>query len=189
MRLIRQSEVQARGGKCARFPTSCVVRDLLAEAGVLKPFKRIRILDMTFGEGRFWAAIPNAEVWGFDVRRLEWVVEPKRFFMKSCENWRKEDEVMRQRFDLVVADPPFSPYHRGWQKRNHYRARGEIALILYEARKASLYFGAPLLVHFMGRFQFWGFHIVAEAWYLGSYSLARNRFPSWFGVLAPEVGE
>ncbi len=187
--LVDQREIQARGGKCARYPVSCLIGELLARAGVIKPLRRFKVLDLTFGEGRFWAALPNAEVWGFDIRRLRWVVKPSRFYNESCEGWRKHEEILSQSFDVVVADPPFSPYQRGWEKRGHYRDNGSIPIILYEARKAAIHFRAPLLIHFVGKLVFYGFRVMAEAWFLGISHLTQMSFPTWFGVLSPEVGE
>ena len=179
--IIDQREIQRLGGVCARFPVSCLIRQLLDEAGLLKPFSKIKVLDLTYGEGRFWPALPQAEVWGFDVQRLRWVRQPQRFYQKSCEHWKKL--VADQDFDLVVADPPFIAYKRGWEMRKHYYLTAAIPTILNEARKAARHFNAYLLVHFMWRAQPFGFEIITEAWFSGWGRYAKVNVPSWFGVM------
>jgi len=183
--VVHQKDIQRKGGVCAEYPVSCLIRDILRRAGLLKPFKQLKVLDLTYGEGRFWVALPQAVVIGFDIRRLEWRRKPARFFLESCENWRTR--VPNEEFDLIVADPPFSPYKRGWEKRGHYTDNGNIALILNEARKASEHFCAPMLIHFMWKVVPPEFEIVDEAWFQGWSRLSKMPRPTWFGLLKPQV--
>ncbi len=185
MKVVSQTEIQKMGGECSRFPVSCLIRDMLIESGILKPFKTIEVLDLTFGEGRFWGAIPQARVWGFDIRKLKWYKKPYVFFMESCENWKKHRNIIRNKFDLVVVDPPFTIYK---QRREHYEDGGMLSMILNEGRKASEYFNVPLLVHFMWKCVPYGFKVVTERWFLGVTRYLNIRLPTWFGLLSPEVG-
>ena len=180
--LVHQVELQRKGGVCAAYPSSCLVRRLLGEAGLFKPFHHLRVLDLTFGQGIFYYSFRNSvQVYGFDIRRLEWVVKPYRFYNASCDKWRKQ--LPDTGFDLVVVDPPFSPYKRGQEKRTHYRDNGSISLCLVEALKAAEHYHTPLLVHFMWRTQPYGFRVLSEAWYQGWSRLSRIPRPTWFGVL------
>lgn len=183
MKVIDQRDVQ-RGGLCVKFPVSCVIRDLLVEAGVLKPFTVLRVLDLTFGEGRFWGAIPQAKVWGFDVRKLNWVRKPYVFFNDSCGMWKERVGMLS--FDLVVVDPPFMPYRRGQERRKHYEDNGCIPLILREGEKAALYFKCPLLIHFMWKVVPFGFKVLSEVWFKPFTRYLNSRYHSWFGVLECE---
>ena len=182
-KVVSQIELQKEGDKCSMFPVSCLIRDMLVEVGILKPFKPIRILDLTFGEGRFWAAIPQAEVWGFDIRKLRWCRKPYVFFNESCENWKKHDVIIRNKFDLVVADPPFMAYRCGQERRRHYEDNGDLPMILNECRKASEYFDAPLLIHFMWKCVPYGFRVLTERWFQGYARVLKQPRPSWFGVI------
>ena len=75
--VIEQREIQKKGGLCARYPVSCVVRDLIGATNLFKPLIPINILDLTYGEGRFYASFRNkVKVYGFDILRLDHVVKP-----------------------------------------------------------------------------------------------------------------
>lgn len=183
MALVHQVEVQRQGGVCAAYPSSCLVRNLLKEAGLFKPFQYLRVLDLTFGQGVFYYSFKSSvQVYAFDIRRLNWVTKPYRFYQASCDKWKKQ-LPSDARFDLVVVDPPFTPHvHR---RRGHYRDNGSISLCLVEALKAAEQYNAPMLIHFMWRTQPYGFKVLSEAWYQGWSRLTRMPRPTWFGVLAP----
>ncbi len=185
MVLVRQNELQRRGGVCAAYPSSCLVRKLLGQAGLFKPFQHLRVLDLTFGQGIFYYSFRSkVQVYGFDIRRLDWVVKPYRFYNASCDKWKKQLPSDID-FDLVVVDPPFSPYKRGQEKRTHYRDNGSISLCFTEALKAAERFAAPLLVHFMWKTQPYGFKVLSETWFQG-WSLTKMARPTWFGVLSSQ---
>gem|GEM_PF-4064603 len=121
------------------------------------------------------------QLYGFDVKQLNWIVKPYRFYNTSCTKWKKL-LPMDITFDLVVVDPPFSPYRRGWERRTHYRDNGSISLCLVEALKAAEQYNAPMLIHFMWKVQPYGFRVLSEAWFQG-WSLTKMSRPTWFGVL------
>ncbi|MCE4601251.1 MAG: hypothetical protein F7C38_06790 [Desulfurococcales archaeon] len=183
MQVIHQVEVQRKGGPCAAYPSSCIVRDLLNEAGLLKPFEPLKVLDLTYGQGIFYYSIRSrVRVYAFDIRLLNWIVKPYMFYEKSCEHWKRVG-LESEAFDLVVVDPPFSPYNRGWEKRGHYRDNGSIALCMYEALKASEHFNVPLLVHFFWKTIPYGYRVIAETWFQGWSRLSKMPRPTWFGIL------
>ena len=179
--IIEQVEVQKKGGKCARYPTSCIVRDFIAAAGLFKPLTPINILDLTYGEGRFYAAFRNkVKVYGFDILRLDHVVKPYKFYNKSCEKWKQHrDEI--NNVELVVVDPPFMPYKRGGEKRRHYTANGAAIMCTNEALKAAEHYNAPVLIHYPFKIIPYQWKIVKEVWFTGHAAVKLK--PTWFGLL------
>lgn len=188
--IVEQREVQREGGVCAKYPSSCLVRRLLNAVGLLQWGSMLRVLDLSYGEGRFWAALRSkVVVVGFDIAQLRWVVPPRYFVNDSALNWRRYEAMIERVLggqpDLVVADPPFSPYDRGWERRRHYRERCSISEILTGAEKAAQYYNAPLLIHFSGRYIPYGFQVIVELWWKPWSSLSRIPRPTWWGILAP----
>ena len=181
--IVHQVEIQRQGGVCVKYPTSCIVRQLIRK--LLEPLRPIRVLDLSFGEGRFYAALENkACVTGLDIQMLPWIVKPCRFYRANAMEWRAR-VPNNARFDLVVADPPWSPYRRGWEKRFHYQANGGIPAVMYAAEKAAKHYNAHLLIHFMGKYIPYGYELVDELWYQGWSRLTKMPKPTWFGLLKP----
>lgn len=182
--IIEQKDIQKKGGKCARYPTSCIVRDLIAAARLFKPFKPLVILDLTYGEGRFYVSFKNkVKLYGFDILRLEHVVKPYRFYNKSCEKWKRyRDEI--NNVDLVVVDPPFMPYRRGNEKRKHYAANGAAITCTNEALKAAEYYNAPVLIHYPFKITPYQWKILEEVWFMG-YAAVKLK-PTWFGIITKD---
>lgn len=179
--IIDQKDIQKSGGICVRYPVSCLIRNLLVKAKLLHPFKTLMVLDLTYGRGTFWAALPQAKVFAFDIRKLDWVRKPHQFFNESCRNWKKR--LPDHKFDLICADPPFSPYHIGNNDVRKYYNERDVALILYEAIKAAEHYQAPLLLHFLAKLQYHNTVVIAETWFQGRSRYARMPRPTWFGVL------
>ena len=116
--VIDQRDIQKRGGKCVKFPVSCLIYDLLKSIG-LQP-EQLIILDVTFGEGRFYGAWRPKLLLGSDIKVYNWVVVPDWF--TKCPSWSAWIRVQKLGIkpDLVVVDPPFSSYEGGYEKRKHY---------------------------------------------------------------------
>ena len=185
MTIIQQSELRKKGGFCAKYPSSCVVRMLLKDAGLFKPFKTIKVLDLTFGQGIFYYSFKSVvQVYGFDIKRLNWVTKPYKFFNMSCDKWKKK--IDEDHFDLIVVDPPFSPYDRGWERRLHYKDNGNISLCLTEALKAAEKYNAPMLIHFIWKIIPYGFKPIVEVWFQGWSRLTKMNRPTWFGIIVKE---
>lgn len=189
--VVDQREIQRRGGKCARFPSSCVILDLLREAGL--EAREINIFDSTYGEGRFWGAAPRPRLLvGADIRILDWVVEPDVFIKKPV--WASWRVVARLgvNVDLYVVDPPFRMQERGKgiKKREHYHPRyalGSTELILREAVNAASRLQARyLLVKYFEPYQpGTGWRLAAQRFFrmlLGPATVKRE-FTSWYGLL------
>jgi len=105
--IVDQRDIQRRGGRCAKYPTSCLIHDmlerLLRKQG-LRP-EDLVVLDTTYGEGRFYGAWRPYRLIACDIRRWEWVVRPDVFVRApSWSCWRK---LGLESVDLVVVDPPW----------------------------------------------------------------------------------
>ena len=179
---VEQLELQRLGGVCARAPVSCLIRQLLNEAGILQPLRIVRVLGLTYGEGRFWLALPQAFVVGFDIRRVEWVRKPQKFFKKPCWAWRNYVNGFSP--DVVVIDPPWAEWRRGWDRRGHYikyNAVGTPEYILKCGIDAAKALRKPLLYHWKAPLI--ADHIVGPIEFWGRSRLANMRRPSYFGAV------
>jgi len=94
-----QRDWQTKPG-CSRNPFSCFFCHLL------NVFNVRRILDLNYGVGGFYVARPHLDITGVDIRRWDWLVEPRRFIQADMEEalGMVEGEV----FDAAVMDPPFT---------------------------------------------------------------------------------
>jgi hypothetical protein len=72
------------------------------------------VLDLTFGPGRMWQRCRPDFLFAVDVARREWKVEPDAFVLADM----RVLSIMR-RFDVVVFDPPFPWWRRGWERREY----------------------------------------------------------------------
>jgi hypothetical protein len=198
--VLDQLEVARRGGVCARYPTSCVVRDLLARSGLLKPLQPLRVLDVTYGQGIWWMTLPQARVYGIDVKKLEWKRRPACFLQAPAWAWRSHagevEECLRGRPGLIAVDPPWQECVRGngcqgreIGGRYHYRvsaAVGSPEHILEAATEAARHYRAPLLVHYETRWVPEGFRVVVETWWKPFLpNVDKYGYRNWWGILAP----
>ena len=186
--VVSQVEVQRRGGVCARYPSACIVRELLLRAGLLEPFRPVRVLDLTYGRGIFWAALPQALIYGIDIRRLDWVRRPRCFRETTAWAWRRYASEVESCLGgspgLVAVDPPWS--ERGSSTRRYYgldRAVGSVDAILGAALHAATHYGSILLVHLKDRWVPEGFETVEEIlWEPVTRYLNAGSY-TWFGLL------
>jgi len=201
MIIIRQTDVQRRGGPCSKYPVSCVVRDLLGQAGLLRPFEPVRIIDLTYGQGIWWYALKGkAIVAGIDIRKLDWVVRPRWFkisLAQAWDNWIEEAlKALGGRVDIIAVDPPWQECIRGNGCRGreiggryHYRASraiGNPELILESARRLAGRLGAPLLYHF--KHPLGGEHLAGPVAFRPFFYLLNPKaaeYRSYFGVIQP----
>jgi len=192
--VVSQIEVQRWPGR--GYPSSKLVLYLLREAGLLKPFERLRVVDMTFGQGVWWMSLPQARIAGFDVRRLDWKRRPSCFFQQPCQSWRLRvaeiEECLGGQPDLVAVDPPWERCVkgngcRGRGARYHYRASravGPPESILEAARQAALYWGVHLLVHYETRWIPAGLKPVVELWWKPFLpNVDKYDYRNWWAVL------
>jgi hypothetical protein len=141
---VDQRRIQRRGGDFAKFPQSYAVSRLLRLAGAE------RVLDVTYGQGRFYRLHRPRRLVGADPVRWEWVVEPDEFHQTTAwglYGMLRRGEV-RAEADVVVVDPPrWSGYK--YNKRDAYNfIVGTPALIIDYAVKAARLLGARLLLHY-----------------------------------------
>ncbi len=179
----------------SRYPTAKLIAWMLAEAGLLRPFQPIRVIDITFGQGVFWHALRSkVVVAGVDVRRLDWAVRPRCFIEQPAQRWKKwlqeALDCLGGRVDLVVVDPPSQEWRRGREVGGRYHYRASRALgrpegILEAGLGLARELGVPLLYHWkepLGRE-----HIVGPVAFRPFFHLLNQRaarYRSYFGVLA-----
>ena len=183
--VVDQRDIQRRGGKCARYPVSCLIHSLLVEAG-LEP-RDLTVLDLTYGQGRFYAAWRPRVLIGADIHVHNWVVMPDLFVKAPAwVAWRKIKKV-DMRPDIVVVDPPW--VERGSSKRRLYGldlALGTPQIILEAGVKASKELGTRyLLIHFKDRWVPRGWYTIAETRFLYVTRYNEQNGTTWFGILTP----
>jgi len=166
---------------------SRIVLSLLVRAGidVLSP---MRILDLTYGRGTWWAEAPQAIVYGVDVRRLDWARAPRCFRLAPAQRWREFADGVVQCLggppQVVAADPPWGAeggllrsLRRHWQK-----SMGSPESILHAAFDAARHFGAVALVKWRERLT--DVSALAEA--CTKTPLAAKRvYTAWWAVVKP----
>ena len=186
--VVHQKDVQARGGVCSRYPVSCLIKDLLCGAGVAcgPDYRGLKVLDLTFGEGRFWKAFDGLfrpYIVGIDIRKLKWHVRPDMFYRDEAWDWRVHVYRPIWRADLVVADPPWSPYRRGNDRRKHYDMHSMVGTplgILRAGLAAAKHFRCPLLVHYKERWVPDGTRVLTETWFQGGAAIVAMGYVMLF---------
>ena len=185
--LVSQIEVQRRGGRCSRYPVSCLLLDMIVEAG-LEP-GRLTVFDATYGRGIFYAAWPRPQLLiGADIRVLPWVVDPDTFIPRPAwSSWRVLAR-MGVKPDIITVDPPW--VERGSSKRRYYGldlALGNPRVILNEAVRGARELGADyIIIHYKDRVEPEGYEIIEEALFepVTRYMKRSRRGPyTWFGLL------
>lgn len=193
---IDQVDVQRRRG-CGRYPTSCIVRDLLNEAGLLEFAKPLRVIDVTYGQGIFWAVLRSkVVVAAVDIKRLDWRVRPRCFIQAAAQKWRawlrEALECLGNQVDIVAVDPPWQKWRRGREPggRYHYRASralGTLESILKAGIELAAYLNAPLLYHWrepLAQYEYLAGPVAFRPYFYIINPRAAN-YRSYFGVVAP----
>jgi len=184
-RIVDQREIQRRGGVCAKIPTACIVASLIDSAGIGRD---IVVLDLTYGEGRFWAATKPRLLIGADIRVYNWVVDPDIFIKKPAwAAWRIVANL-GVRVDIVAVDPPW--VHHGSDIRRQFGtvlALGTPEIILESALRAANGLGARyMLVHYKKQWAPKGWEIIDHVRFMpvtryNNYSKSENT--TWFGIM------
>lgn len=188
---VRQLDIQRRGGICATAPTACMVFDLLREANI-RP-KQVTVLDLTYGEGRFWLAARPRLLIGADVAVHEWLEKPDIFIPRPAwQAWRIVEELGIH-VDIIAVDPPWVA--RGSARRRHFGldiAIGGPRLILMAAEEAARRLGAQyILVHYKERWLPRGYTVAIEKeWqpWGRTINLAEGDTTTWWAILAASKG-
>jgi len=189
MMVVDQREVQRRGGVCGRIPVACMVADLLLAGGLRA--ERLVVVDATFGEGRFWAAVRPRLLIAVDPAIPGWVTMPDIYIPKPVWQASRVLEALSVRADLVAVDPPW--IERGSSKRRHYgldRALGSPRLIMEKTIELAEKLGATwLLVHYKTRWIPEGWVAIAEKEWLPVtryIDYSKQKPTTWWGLLCQQ---
>ena len=106
MQVLDQREIQRKGGLASRYPTAYII------AQFLKRYNFGRVLDVTFGVGRFYKIQRPKLLVGADIKKREWIVVPDIFIQKPVWGLRYEKQLEQLQFDLLVVDPPWGQAQR-----------------------------------------------------------------------------
>ena len=115
--------------------------------------KIIRVLDLTYGVGRFYRVVEkkyNLFIIGVDIEKHGWEVEPDIFINDTM--FAAEKYVNINNIDLIVVDPPWDNYRRGYglyikmKKLDRYRnAFLDPKIYIYKALQLSRKYNKTLL--------------------------------------------
>ncbi|MEM3830137.1 MAG: hypothetical protein QXV17_02595 [Candidatus Micrarchaeaceae archaeon] len=143
---VDQREIQRLGGQYAFYPTAKLIEDLIRP---LSP----RVLDVTFGKGRFYYFYRPKLLIGSDPNKWEWIVKPDIFYQLTVwalyDKLKKGEIKLPDDITLVVVDPP--RWTRcTYRKREEYNSLiGTPDLIIqYANRTAQLLNATHLLLHY-----------------------------------------
>jgi hypothetical protein len=136
-----------------------IIRRLLSPI-FAKANRRIHILDLTFGRGRFYRLSMNMidRITAVDIRRYEWEVKPTIFYQMDCVDFVSKvlnKEIELGDVDIIVVDPPWSHEKRGIALKEigisklPYHLTGiNSRSIIQAALKLSRYTDKPLLYRY-----------------------------------------
>jgi len=97
---IDQREIQGKGGKAAKFPSGYIVSKLLGE------IEACYVLDVTYGEGRFYGYKKPSFLVGCDPKIWSWIVTPDVFIKAPVWHLNPTLTILNIPFDVLVVDPP-----------------------------------------------------------------------------------
>ena len=179
---VDQRDIQSRGGDFNKYPSSYIVCNLLRRYGLR------RVLDVTYGEGRFYKLCRyGVEIIGADPVKRSWVVKPKQFYQLNVFQLHlmlRDGKLSIEPVDAVVVDPP------RWNTGVVYRRRDMFNFIIgtpkliieYASKVASLIRSPYLLVHYRELLKLEGFepvHVVEFTW-LARYAYTENNNKSLY---------
>jgi len=169
-------------GKPSRIVLTLLVQ---ADIDILTP---IRVLDLTYGKGTWWAEAPQVAVYGVDVRRLDWVRMPRCFRLATAQSWRQfVDDVVKCLGgppQVVAADPPWGAEGGLLRSlRPHWqRAVGNPYSIIKAALNAAKHFGAVVLLKWRERLS--NVDVLAEVCTKTPLA-AKKSATAWWAVIRP----
>jgi hypothetical protein len=187
---VDQREIQKRGGYYATYPASYIVCSLL------KRYNMTRVLDVTFGEGRFYKlCYHDIRIMGVDPVKRDWKVFPSSFIQMNVfqlYNAVSTKKLILDGFNVVVVDPP------KWTKNVVYKKRdmfnyiiGTPELIIEYASKTAKLLAIPyILLHYkrvMDLQDYNPIHIVKYRW-IHRYLRADSKNYSLFIVYSKKQG-
>jgi hypothetical protein len=164
---VDQRDVQKMGGDFAKYPSSYIVCNLLRRYGLR------RVLDVTYGEGRFYKLCRyGLEIIGADPVKRRWVANPNQFYQLNVFQlylMARDGKLSIEPVDVVVVDPPKWNTAVSYKRRDMYNfIIGTPKLIIeHAARVAQLLKTRHLLVHYRELLKLEGFepvHVVEFTW-------------------------
>jgi len=174
---VDQRSIQRIGGNFTKYPSSYVVCKLLRDYGLK------RVLDVTYGEGRFYRlCFPELEIIGADPVKRDWVVKPRQFYQMNIFQLYlmiRDGKIQLPYVDAVVVDPPRWNTEVVYRRRDMYNyIIGTPRLIIEHAAKVvHLLRAKHLLVHYRELINIENFspvHIVEFTW-IARYKFTENR--------------
>ena len=177
LEVIDQRAIQRCGGDFARFPSSYVVCKLLRQHSIR------RILDVTYGEGRFYYLCKNElEIIAADPVKRNWVVKPGQFLQLNVFQLYmllRDKRLQLSNVDVVVVDPPKWSTSVSYNRRDVYNfIIGTPRLIIEYATKVAGLLRAPyLLIHYREAIQLENYmpiHIIEFTW-IARYLHTENK--------------
>jgi len=165
---IDQRQVQRYGSDFAKYPSSFVVCSLLRRYNLRK------VLDVTYGEGRFYKLCHNVlEIIAADPMRWQWVVKPKQFYQMNVFQLYlmiRDGKIQLESVDVVVVDPPKWSMTVSYNRRDMYDfIIGTPNLIIeYAAKVAQQLKTKHLLVHYRELLKLERFkpiHVIEFMWF------------------------
>jgi hypothetical protein len=179
---VDQRQVQRYGGSFTKYPSSYIVCRLLRSYGLK------RVLDVTYGEGRFYRlCFPELVVIGADPVKWSWVVKPKQFHQLNVFQlylMLRDGKLSIDPVDVVVVDPPRWNTDVVYRKRDMFNfIIGTPKLIIeYATKVAQLLKTRHILVHYRELMKLEGFepvHVVEFTW-VARYAYTDNKNKSLY---------
>jgi hypothetical protein len=181
---IDQRDIQKKGGPYVKFPTSYIICSMLFR------YDLKNVLDITYGEGRFYRTCrDNIVLIGSDPERWDWVVKPDLFYQFNVfylYNLLSKEKIKfpLRKVDVVVVDPPRWTAKAKYNKREMFNNLvGTPDLIIQFAGKIAKELNIRyILVHYRAMVQIEGFtpiHVVEFKWF-ARYLNSKNKNKSYY---------
>jgi len=182
LEVIDQRTIQKRGGDFTRYPSSYIVCKFLRQHNIRK------ILDVTYGEGRFYYLCKNElEIIAADPMKWNWVVKPKQFLQLNVFQlylMLRDRKIELPHVDALVVDPPKWTTNVSYRKRDMFNfIIGTPKLVIeYASKIASLLKTLYLLIHYREIVQLENYipiHIIEFTW-IARYVHTENKNKSLY---------
>jgi hypothetical protein len=179
---VDQRDVQKRSITCHDYPGSYVVAD------ILKKFNIKRVLDVTYGRGRFYKAYRPELLIGSDPVKWGWLVYPDKFYQLTVfqlnMKLRSREIEIPKIIACVVVDPPKWSANGRYNKRDEYNfIIGSPKLIIEYAKLVAQQIMAKyLLVHYREVLNLGKIVYVVRYMWLARYAYTKDKNISYFAL-------
>lgn len=182
--IVDQRDIQARGGVCSKAPVSCLLRDrILRNILPGRIDRKLTILDLTYGEGRFYVAFQSkVKIYAVDIARISWLVKPHMFIQSDLRSI--DLSLFRDKgIELVVIDPPF-PGWSGWNREHYYNITSKPEELIGYAYRYAVDLKTHLLIHNRSPVYRSGCRVLVEVFFKPMIRRAdTEKYRSWFALL------